>query len=244
MIICIAQTKSVKDNISHNINHHLQFIEIAVKRNADFIFFPELSLTGYEPTLANKLATTKDDFRFDEFQQMSNEKQIIIGVGFPLKNNSGICISMVIFQPSDQRSVYSKQYLHPDEQPFFKAGQNSKQFMSKTPKIAMAICYEINVPEHAENAFRLGAEIYIASVAKSVKGVKKAEKRLSTIAKKYSMTVFMVNGIGPSDDFIGGGKSAIWNKDGRLLNQLNEHQEGILIFNTNTQKVVKKLYLP
>ena len=52
MKICIAQTKPVKGNISSNIEAHIGFIERALTFGTEAIFFPELSLTGYEPELA------------------------------------------------------------------------------------------------------------------------------------------------------------------------------------------------
>jgi predicted amidohydrolase len=39
-----------------NIDNHIKFIHIALSHHADAIFFPELSLTSYEPELAYDLA--------------------------------------------------------------------------------------------------------------------------------------------------------------------------------------------
>ena len=105
------------------------------------------------------------------------------------------------------------------------AQRRSKVGNSKKGKhsgdIALAICYELSVPEHAENAFKSGAEIYIASVAKSVNGVDQAIKRLSDIASKYSMTVLMSNCVGQADGEECGGKTSIWNNKGLLVGQLD-----------------------
>lgn len=65
MRIGIAQIRPSKGDIAANIERHLAFAGRAVSMNADAVFFPELSLTGYEPALAEKLATTQDDRRFD-----------------------------------------------------------------------------------------------------------------------------------------------------------------------------------
>jgi predicted amidohydrolase len=124
MKICIAQTRPVAGDIKTNIDQHKKLIDAAVSYSADIIIFPELSLTGYEPGLAKALATDKEDSRLDDFQQISNENKIIICVGVPTKNNKGICISMIIFQPGRERLVYSKKYLHADEEPFFISGEN------------------------------------------------------------------------------------------------------------------------
>ena len=112
MKLCVAQTRPVKGDISANITHHKKIIDLAIGIGADTIIFPELSITGYEPELAHVLATDKDDAQFTVFQQISDAKNITIGIGVPTKSFSGISITMVLFQPNKPRETYSKRYLH------------------------------------------------------------------------------------------------------------------------------------
>ena len=237
MKISIAQTRPVKGDIAANIEAHKNLIQLALSHRSEMVFFPELSITGYEPELAKDLATTKDDKRFDEFQQISDLDKIIIGIGVPTKNSDGINISMVVFQPHQSRQTYSKMYLHADEEPFFVSGQGSIDLLENN--IALAICYEISIPEHSENAHRKGAEIYIASVAKTESGVTKAIENLSDIAKKYSMKILMCNSVGPSDNFIAAGKSSCWDNKGNLLGQLDANSEGLLILDTQMDQLTQ-----
>ncbi|MEW5856235.1 MAG: carbon-nitrogen hydrolase family protein [Cyanobacteriota bacterium] len=240
MKICVAQTKPIKGDIQSNIDNHKKLIELAVFNEADIVIPPELSLTGYEPELSKELATNKDDSRFGDFQMIADTKQITIGVGVPTKNNIGICISMILFQPNKARQMYSKKYLHSDEEEFFISGQNYTGIIDNKTTIALAICYELSVPEHSENAFKSGAKFYIASVAKLVDQVDKAIETLSNIATKYSMTVFMSNCVGKSEGMKCGGRTSIWNDKGLLLGQLDDTHEGIIIIDTDTQELIKK----
>jgi predicted amidohydrolase len=240
MKICVAQTKPVKGDIQSNIVNHKKLIDLAVSFGADTVIFPELSLTGYEPELSKELATNQDDSRFDDFQKISDTRQITIGVGAPTKHDTGICISMIFFQPHKTRQTYSKKYLHPDEEEFFIGGQSFMSLIVNKKNIAPAICYELSVPEHSENAFKNGAEIYIASVVKSVKAVDKALTTLSDIANKYSMAVLMSNCVGQSGGYECAGKTSIWNNKGLLAGQLNDINEGILIIDMDTQELIKK----
>jgi predicted amidohydrolase len=241
MKICVAQTRPIKGDIPGNIDNHKKIIDLAIDNRVDMIIFPELSITGYEPKLAKDLAISKDDKRFDDFQRISDTRQITIGVGVPTKSNEGICISMILFQAGKTRQTYSKKYIHADEEPFFICGQSEIGLLGDKTNISLAICYELSVPEHSENAFKNGAEIYIASVAKTADGVEKARKSLSEIASRYSMMVLMSNCVGPSDDFESAGKSSIWNNKGLLVAQLNGTSEGILIIDTETQEVAQKV---
>jgi predicted amidohydrolase len=240
MKICIAQTEPKNGNVSANIEAHKRFIDLALTFNAEAIFFPELSLTGYEPELAKKLATNQNDNRLDIFQQISDNNNIIIGLGLPTATESQIRISMIIFEPNKPRQTYSKQQLHSDELPYFEYGVGQVIIKTDNTHIAPAICYESLQPTHSEKAFKLGADIYLASVAKSAVGMTKAFKHYHKIAKQYSMIVLMSNCIGYCDNFESAGKSSIWNKNGLLLGQLNGTDEGILIIDTNTEQIIER----
>lgn len=218
-------------------------METAVSHHANLIIFPELSLTGYEPTLAQALAIQPVDPRLDFFQTMADAGQIMIGVGAPTQNQLHPCISLIIFQPNRPRQLYAKQYLHEDELPFFATGERVSGLVGDKNEVALAICYELSVPQHAAAAACRGAAIYIASVAKFVSGIDKAHKRLAEIASQHHMTVFMANCIGPADGEECVGQSAVWNKKGLLLSRLDDKNEAILIFDTNTENIFKKIIL-
>lgn len=239
MKICVVQTRPFKGDVERNIERHKRLIDLAVSNGAETIIFPELSLTGYEPELAKELATDPSDSRFDDFQRMSDTRQVTVGVGAPVKSDNGICIGMILFQPHKARQLYSKKYLHSDEEPFFVSGRSSIEFLGDETGVALAICYELTVPAHAARAARSGARVYIASAAKSASGVEKAFERLSEIASRYSMLVLMSNCVGPCDNFESAGQSAVWNEEGLLLAQLNDTNEGLLIFDTDTRELVE-----
>ncbi len=239
MKISIAQIKPSPGNINRNIATHKNWIDRAVKQKADAIFFPELSITGYEPKLAKKLSSHQDDNRFDNFQIASNKHQITIGIGMPTRSNATTLISMIIFQPNQSRQTYSKQILHSDELPYFDHGEKEVCLNLDNEKLIPAICYESLIQEHAEKAHRNGGTIYLASVAKPRGGFEKARQHFPQIAKNLSMHVLMSNSFGPCDDFESVGQSSIWNTHGELIGQLNAIDEGLLILDTITNVVTK-----
>lgn len=240
MKICVAQTRSIKGDISANIETHKKIIGVAISYSADSIFFPELSLTGYEPKLASALAINENSDEFDEFQEISNKSKITIGVGMPTKINTGIRISMILFQPNAPRQTYSKQQLHSDEFPYFVNGAKQTILTINNKKIAPGICYESLQKEHSNNAKILGAEIYIASVAKPQNVINKAMNHYAEVAKKLAMPVLMSNCIGYCDNFESVGQSAVWTKQGELVGQLDDKTEGLLIFETETEELIKQ----
>lgn len=239
MKISVAQTHPIKGNIEANILNHRRLIDLAITEKVEMIIFPELSTTGYEPELCKDLATTQNDERFDIFQELSENHRITIGIGVPTRSNAGTRISTVIFQPNQPRQTYSKQHLHSSEIPFFVVG-NHHTFLSDN-QVALAICYELSIPEHSANAFQHGANVYIASTVNSYNDVDKDLGILSNIAKNYSMTVLMANCIGFTGEYNCAGKSSVWNNQGVLMGQMNDKHEGVLIFDTETEILSEKL---
>ena len=241
MKIVLAQIQAAKGDIDKNIERHCRFINTAVTNGADAIFFPELSVTGYEPELAKKLATTAKDGRLAIFQSLSNENNIVIAVGLPIISNEGINISAVIFQPNLAQQVYSKQYLHDDELPYFIPGNEQLYINIGANKIALAICYESLLPQHVEAVSKHEINMYLALVAKSANGVVKAYRHYPDMAKKYAIPVLMANCVGYCDNFQSAGSSAVWNKVGNLVNRLDENSQGLLIFDTETEQTTTVL---
>ncbi len=234
MKVCMAQTKPIKGEIQHNIANHKRLIDLALAHGTNIIIFPELSLTGYEPSLAKELAIQPDNSQLDGFQVISNTHSLTIGVGMPTQSEAGLHISMVLFQPHAPRLTYSKKYLHADEEPFFVSGANFPSLPIQQINTAIAICYELSIPQHAADAHQSGAELYIASVAKTAAGLKQANKRLADIARTYNMPVLLANCVGPSDNFVSAGGTAVFSSQGTLLAQLDDSHEGILIYDTET----------
>jgi predicted amidohydrolase len=235
MKIGVVQTRPVKGNIAANLADHQRWASLAVEQQVDLLVFPELSITGYEPMLAEGLATTAGDERFAGLQRMSDRYGIWLCVGVPIKVEEGVQIGMVVFQPDEPRMVYAKQYLHVDEQPYFVPGKEQLFLSLDDHKIALAICYELSVPEHSVNAYSHRANVYLASVAKTAEGMEKALDVLSGIACTYSMTVLLANSVGPCDDGLCAGGSLVFNDQGELLADLDADEEGMLIYDTATR---------
>lgn len=240
MKICIAQMKSLKGKIQKNIENHLDFVERAIAFNADLIIFPELSITNYEPDLAKELAFDIHNEIFHPFQVLSDQNAITIGVGAPTKTIDGVQISMLIFQPQKERTIYSKQMLHADERPFFVCGKSQTFLKIQGTKIALGICYETLQRKHFLNAKNQEPDLYIASVAKPKGGIEKAHQHFPVIASEFNTPILMSNGIGYCANFMSVGQSAVWNKKGQLIEQLDAENEGLIVFDSNTEQTEKE----
>lgn len=232
MKICAVQYKPIPGDFTKNLQKHLALLHSAVSLDAEVIFFPELSLTGYEPRLAKELADKNLDARLQDLQLFADENRVTVGVGLPQLSRAGVQIAMVWHSPHVGPQTYAKQYLHSDEMPYFVPAEGQLALNINEETLVPAICYESLLDEHACRAGELNADAYLASVAKSSRGVEKAMSHYPEIARRFGMFVLMANSVGPSDDFLSHGHSAAWSRDGRLLGQLDSESEGFIILNT------------
>ncbi|MEJ2631787.1 MAG: carbon-nitrogen hydrolase family protein [Acidihalobacter sp.] len=242
MKVCAAQFRPIAGDFEANLAKHLELVDLAVTQGADVLFFPELSLTGFEPILAGSLAIEIENHRLDVFQACSDNHNLTIGVGMPIVAGSNVYIGMIWFAPSEVRRLYAKQQLHPDEYSFFVPGREQLLIERQGSKLTPAICYESLQMDHANDAAALSSDIYLASVAKSAGGLAKAMKHYPLVARRHNMFVIMSNCVGPSDDFLSVGQSAAWNTRGELLAQIDEESEGLVVLETHNESAsVKKI---
>jgi len=229
MKIGLAQIRPKKGEKENNLQNHVSYIKKASQDGCKMILFPELSVTGYEPKLAKELALDLKDERLAQFQSLSNQKDIIIVLGAPIKTEHGITISLVIFQPNKPQRCYSKQQLHSDELPYFVCGKEQIILTIGAQKIAPAICYESLQESHLLNAKELGATIYVASVAKPQRGIDKAQAYFPKMAQKHEIPILLCNNVGFNDNFLSTGQSTSWDMNGKQGKTLEESEEGLLI---------------
>jgi hypothetical protein len=91
---------------------------------------------------------------------------------------------------------------------------------------------------HAYAAARSGADIYLASVAKSRRMVAKSYEHYPQIARSHFVAVLMANSVGPSDDFVSAGQSGAWNSSGQLVVSMSDKAEGFVMFDTSAREGV------
>ncbi len=241
MILAAAQTQPKRGDIEANLADHYRLINLASDNGADLIAFPEMSITGYERENASKLAFSPDDSRIERLKELASNKQIIVIAGAPIKINNDLFIGAYIIHPNGEVSIYTKHYLHTGEEIAFKPSLAYNPVLELNgEKISFAICADIMNPEHAENAGTENTTLYVAGIFFSPQGIAGAHKVLSGYAKKYSMNVLMSNFGGSSYGSPSAGKSAFWNKEGELINCLENKNTELLLIERKGSNWIKK----
>lgn len=234
MKIALAQLCAERGEVATNTRRHLSALKAAA--GADWVLFPEPSLTAYEPSRAAALAMPSGDERLAVFQQAADAAGLCIGVGVPLRVAAGISIGMVLFRPERPRSVYCKAFLHESEKPFFVETANEGLLIDPPRRLAAALCYELSNPAHAPAAARQGARVYMAATLNTAAGVNKDAAILQAVGRRLGWVTGMVNAVGPCEYGLAAGGTACWDRKGHLLQQLSPTEEALLLLDTETLK--------
>lgn len=239
MKIGLAQIQSLKGDISHNLDHHLALLGRLPPGTADLVMFPELSLTNYDPDIAESLALELDDPQLNPLQAFADSTGVAVGVGLPAKTRKKPRISTVIFWPKAPKTVIHKSYLHADEVPYFSAEQAPATVLEMGKRAAIAICYEISVEAHYTSAANGGMEVLLATVAKTADGMDRARQQLSAKACQFGVPILVANSVGTCEGKMAGGHSMVIGADGMVAYVLDSHEEAILLYDVDGNKVYK-----
>ncbi|KZN57914.1 carbon-nitrogen hydrolase family protein [Pseudoalteromonas luteoviolacea] len=241
MILAVAQCGSIRGDVESNIDEHLRYIQEASKHGVNYLVFPELSLTGYEPELANELAFTEDDDRLAPLIDAAKQCNLSIGVGAPLKTIGSPKIGLILIHGTGVVETYEKMFLHDGEEKYFTNGDKHHLFQVGKHSIANAICADTINPQHAQSCAALGASVYIAGVLVTPQGYNKDAKMWSSYASEYGLLVAIANYSKPSGGLDTAGKSAIWFKN-NLIAQVKQCEDALVIAQAGSDSWVGKVY--
>jgi predicted amidohydrolase len=228
MKIAVAQSSSIKGDVNLNTENHLRYIREASLLGADYLVFPELSLTGYELELAKELAFEPNDIRLAPLIEAAKKYRISVGVGAPLLSNGLPKIGLIIIHDCGNVETYEKIYLHEGEDAYFSSGDKYHLLKVDQDTIANAICADTSNPIHAKTCSEAGASIYVAGVLVTPDGYNKDATKWARYAVEYGMLVAVANYNKPSGGFASAGKSAIWYEN-YLLAQAGETEDALVL---------------
>ncbi len=235
MRIGLAQIRSESGEIDRNVDHHLAVLRSSKPRSADLVVFPELSISNYDPDVVASTVLEPHDRRLDRLQRFADETTTVVAVGAPLRAPGKPLIGMLVFRPGSTPVIIGKQHLHSDELPFFSASESGVGTLDLSIRIGVAICYEISVAEHAAAVLAGGAELYLASVAKTARGAAEAKRLLCQTARQHGVPALMVNSVGTCEGKEAGGRSMAIDDSGHLIGQLDGSTEGLLIYDSDAR---------
>ena len=219
LTLCAAQYCSIAGDLNANIERHLHFMTFAAEHRVDFLMFPELSLTGYEPSLARELAQSPDAPCLHPLRELAHRLGLTTVVGLPLrkKGSDAILIGALVFATHGEQAIYTKQHLHSGEDAVFSAGTGGALLNIAAEPIALSVCADFTHASHASAAADAGAGVYATSVLISENGYAPDSALLQGYAQTHAMGVLMANHGGPSGGWACAGRSAFWAAGGEQV---------------------------
>ncbi|PHN25119.1 carbon-nitrogen hydrolase family protein [Pseudomonas sp. ICMP 561] len=215
-VLAAAQCAIQAGDINSNVNLHIEFMQCASEHGVNLLVFPELSLTGYEPTLADALMQDVDSPVLLPLRQLARETSMTTVVGLPLRmpGHEKPLIAAFILHGEGSVGVYTKQYLHPGEEQYFSAGNGGDLINIAGLPIALSVCADFSHPEHPSAAARQGAQVYASSVLIGEAGYPRDSSLLQSYSRLHEMALLMANHGGPTGGWAAAGRSAFWDEKG------------------------------
>jgi len=240
---------TVVGDLKGNSGRISSFIKEAISGNVDLIVFPELSVTGYPPEdLLLKGHFIKENIEC--LKKISRETGDITAiVGFVDEKKGNIYNSAAIISNKKIIYVYHKAHLPNygvfDEKRYFSPGVDNQLIKIKDLRFAVNICEDI----WAEGRGRRAEDVlkkadFLVNISASPYHIDKIKERGRVIgrkAKRFKIPIVYCNLIGGQDELVFDGRSALFGKDGSIIEEAKAFEEDLLIFDLCSEKDAVKI---
>jgi len=232
--------------IRWNLKRMGQMLDQARRDGADWLIFPELSLTGYPPEdLLLKPAFIQDNLKAAS-RLATLTRRLTVLAGFVDRDPSGrLFNAAIVCQNGRWVSSYRKMFLPNygvfDEKRYFTSGNRSLLLSWGSPStsqrdagwlVGVSICEDIWVDETpCQWQAALGADLIINLSASPYHAgkLKEREALLVRRAKAYGSWIAYVNLVGGQDELVFDGASLLVDPKGQVVFRAPQFQEGLLI---------------
>ncbi len=250
----IAQINPRLGDVPANLALYEEQVRLAIKRGADLLLFPELSLTGYflrdmVPNVALRLSAPE----IERLKKLSRDIAFVAGLveegpDYRFYN------AAVYFDRGEVRHVHRKVYLPTygmfDEQRYFARGDRVRAFDTRFGRLALLICEDLWHPSTIYLAALDGALTVLCPSTSPLRGISEGEPRddnaryWEMINRAYAETfgLFLVYGnrVGFEDGVGFWGGSEIVDPFGRRIAKAKYYEEDFVAGNIALDAVRRK----
>jgi len=146
--IALAQINPALGDLDKNIKKHIKFCDRAIKKKADLIVFPELSLTGYSIKDLNfdLAVNVRSSAILAPLLKKSKDISIVFG-GIEEDENFGVFNSAFYIEDGKikftHRKVYPPDYGMFEEMRYFSRGKEADVHETKFGKLGLLVCEDL-----------------------------------------------------------------------------------------------------
>jgi len=235
--VALAQICCRQEDKAENIRKMRESVTKAKKQGADFVIFPELSLTGYVVRdQIYELAETIPGPSTKAIESIARKTRAHLVFGMPElseKAQATIYNTAVLVSPEGVIGKYRKMYLPThsvfEEKRYFRPGHQAATFDTRLGKIGLIICYDVFFPEVSRLTRLKGAQLIVCISASPA--VRRTFFEVLTVARAIENTAFLafVNLVGIEDGLHFWGGSRLIGPGGKVLVQAKYDEEDLAI---------------
>ena len=232
MKIAAAQLTCVPADVEANARQAAALAEQVRDLGAEFVVFPELTLTGYElDALAadpGLWLTGPDDPRLDPLRSCGTATAVNVA----LRTDGPLPALATLVHDADGRHVttYAKQHLFEHEHSVFAPGTRDGRFELGGIRFSLAVCYDNHFPDLAARGAADGCRVHLASSLYGTGGgIQERATVYPGIARDHGLYVALANHVGPAGPWTGCGGAAIWSPDGTPLAEADDRTPGVTV---------------
>ena len=151
--------------IPGEVDQNLDRIEVMAREasanGADFVCFPELSVTGYiQKSPADIYETENMEKIVDRLVRIARDRKIVLLAGLiEVVNGGKPYIAQLITGPEGLIGWYRKTHLGPTETAIYGPGEKINVFRAGKATFGVQLCYEAHFPEISTQMALMGADI-------------------------------------------------------------------------------------
>jgi predicted amidohydrolase len=225
LIVAAGQAPCAALEIPANVAAAAALVRQAADQGAGLLVLPELFLTGYELAAIRArpdlYAVGEGDARLDPLASACEETGTAAVVGAPSRDGQELYISAVVLGGNGKTiGWYHKQHATASERSAgFSPGRAGLAVTLDGWRLGIAICADVSHPEHARAAALDGCHAYLVSAMFDPDdgGMERRATLLPALSAANGIYAVAANHCGPSGPYRGGGRSAVWGPDGRVL---------------------------
>ncbi|MBN1866248.1 NAD+ synthase [Candidatus Sumerlaeota bacterium] len=258
MKIALAQINTTVGAIARNADRAIATLEQARDRGADFVLFPEMTLTGYPPNdlLDRPSFITHNLEALDRVARATTDlPAALVGHAHRDERSEGkhLFNAVAFCAEGAVRSIHSKTLLPTydvfDEMRYFSAAREHPVLELGGLRFGVSICEDIwndavfwgrrgqrrYEADPIEILAGQGVDYFVNIAASPFTEGKRALKRemFASVARRHARPLIHVNLVGGNDSLIFDGWSNVFGPDGSVLAQAADFEESLLVFDTD-----------
>ena len=162
--IASVTMNALKDDLQHNLDVHLQYIEEAAQAGCALVVFPELSVTAHygDPAVTQFAQNEKDGAVHSLMADQAKKHDIVIGYGYCESARGTFYNTYSLMGPKALIGSQRKVHASLDEYLVFRMGQSFEVFDLGFCRVSALICYDTMFSESWRVAALKGAQVILA----------------------------------------------------------------------------------